>query len=167
MKGRSRRRHLLGALAIVGVGVGVLAAPPMESTDATWTDAEHARSSALTARVLTAPPVANFTVTTCSSPWIGTNPALTVRWQMPADAPAGAALRWQGPGQVSSVTPTALGNGQFEITFTRNQLGWDWATPANITITGRTAIGAWTSGSARTIQVIRSGITGNPQCPIS
>lgn len=160
------RRRILATVALVGLTAGVLLLPSAGETDAAWVDAEHATGT-FTARVQPMP-IGNIMVATCSSPWLGGNLAYRVTWTIPANAPVGTTAVWTPPAGVdASVTPVHLGNGKYEISYSRDQLGWDWGTRINREFRLHMVVNG-VSSSPRTLPVVRDGITGDPNCqPIS
>ena len=156
------RRRFLAAFATAGLLVGGVMLPGVNATQAAWTDSEHTGGT-FTARVEPMP-VENITVEACSSPLFGGDTAYQVVLTFPNNSPPGTTAIWTPPsGVATNVTPVHLGNGRYRITYTRDQLGWRWLTPINLQFTLHMQVNGVNS-SPRTLPVVRSGISGDPNC---
>jgi hypothetical protein len=130
MKGRAgARRTLTGVLSVLGVlllGL-VLFAPPVQKTDASFTDPEFAGGSGITAVRLVPPQITG--VSTCRSALLGGN-IMVVTWKWTAQtAPysgftAAADTEWQIAGTAWQAVPTTGPdvNGVYTTTFSSSLL---------------------------------------------
>lgn len=157
---RRRSRHaLLGGIATLGIGLAVLAPPPLQASDATWTDAEHA-SAPLRAATLTSP---SITSVVCARDGTGSSQRLSVRWAWPTSAVV-ASASWTLNGTTISPTTTANGPNDFTTVITNG------LTPGLFgqthTVELRAASGNWRASDRRQITFVAYSVL-NPSCSVT
>lgn len=156
MRARARRRLLSG---IVGASLlaALAAAPPVQLTDAAFTDSEYA-SGTLKAATLLAPQIAVPMPLCQRPPLVGTGDLFTIKWKWPVAGDHTEAfnaslrpanIRWRVNATDNVAVPSSGpdSNGFYTTTFNSGLLGSLLGSllGVNVVVEMRTIIGSWTS----------------------
>ena len=165
----SPRRRERRAVALLGIGLlailSWIAVPP--TTDASFTDSEYAGAS-VTALTLRPPQIASTPL--CQRPPLLGGDVFSIRWKMPAGAPADSIVRWAVDGQVLTTSPSTSTDSQgsfvsaFSTTLLSGLLGS--LLGANIKVEMWATSGTWISPTASTMTYYAPLLAGSPTCTI-
>lgn len=118
----TRLRRRIAALAVAAALGMLVVAPGATSTDAAFTDAEHANATMTAARLSTP---SSLSVTTCVRPLLG-NVFMAVQYTLPAQ-PSGARVDWRvtTPTSTFSVQPevSTVSPGVYRASFRTGLIG--------------------------------------------